>query len=355
MYNCHPMRNGCCFLLALGWVAMGVAAEQPPTTAPSWERRDSGRWLKVTEPTATPATDETLDHVEEMIKAKQGTPAKKIVVAWLKINKESPLRDRGLYLLGQANFLNGDRLMSFYNFDELLDTYPGGRYFFPALDRQYEIADQYLRGYKNRFLGLPILSATSEATEMLYRIQQRAPGSPIAEKALLRAADYYYADSDFDIAADAYAAYIRSYPRSPLIPRVRLRQAFSALAQFRGVRFDATPIIDARQQLLDLAAAYPTIADEENIPAIVQRIDAALAKKLWVTADYYRRTDKPAAATYYYQHLVKTLPDSPEAKEAAARLQRVSDQSPKPESPDAGQPSTQPPPETASPSKQESR
>jgi outer membrane assembly lipoprotein YfiO len=348
------MRNGCWFLLAMGWVAVCVAAEQP-TTAPAWELRDGGRWLKVAEPTATPATDETLDHVEEMIKAKQGTPAKKIVVAWLKINKESPLRDRGLYLLGQANFINGDRLMAFYNFDELLDKYPGSRYFYPALDRQYDIADQYLRGYKNRFFGMPILSATSEATEMLYRIQQRSPGSPIAEKSLLRAADYYYADSDFDLAADAYAAYVRSYPRSPLIPRVRLRQAFSALAQFRGVRFDATPIIDARQQLLDLAAAYPTIADEENIPAIVRRIDSALAKKLWVTADFYQRTDKPAAAVFYYQYLVKTWPESVEAKQAAEKLARTPAEAQRAPELRKDKGATRPTTQPASPSKQESR
>ena len=226
-------------------------------------------------------------------------------------------------MLGQANFINGDRIMSFYNFDELLEKHPGSRYFFPALERQYDIADQYLRGYKNRFFGMPILSATSEATEMLYRIQQRAPGSPLAEKALLRAADYYYADSDFDIAADAYAAYVRSYPRSPLVPRVRLRQAFSALAQFRGVKFDATPIIDARQQLLDLAAAYPTIADEENIPAIVRRIDSALAKKVVVTAEFYQRTHKHSAAAYYYQYLIRTWPESPEAKAAEEKLARM--------------------------------
>jgi len=32
--------------------------------------------------------------------------------------------------------------------------------------------------------------------------------------------------------------------------RVRLRQAYSMYAQFRGPKFDATPAIDAREQLL---------------------------------------------------------------------------------------------------------
>src|SRR2546430_2138883 len=85
--------------------------------------------------------------------------------------------------------------------------------------------------------------------ETLNRPQQPAPGSELAENAHPRVADYYYADAQFYVAAYAYGAYIRSYPRSPYLARVKLRQAFSTLAQFRGVKFDATNVIDARQQL----------------------------------------------------------------------------------------------------------
>src|SRR5207253_4944771 len=121
-----------------------------------------------------------------------------------------------------------------------------------ALQRQYEIADAYLGGYKRRFLGIALFGAEDEAVEMLYRIQQRSPGSPLAEKALLRTGDYYYKDSEFDFAADVYAVFVHSYPRSPEVPKVKLRQAFSYYAQFRGLKFDATPIIDARQQLVEV-------------------------------------------------------------------------------------------------------
>jgi outer membrane protein assembly factor BamD (BamD/ComL family) len=100
--------------------------------------------------------------------------------------------------------------------------------------------------------------------------------------------------------------------------------AFASLAQFRGIRFDATPVIDARQQLLDLARAYPKIAEEENIIAIVQRVDTALARKLYETADFFRRTDKPEAAAYYYDYLSRTYPGSDEAEKARKRLASAS-------------------------------
>jgi len=95
------------------------------------------------------------------------------------------------------------------------------------------------------------------------------------------------------------------------------------LAQFRGIRFDATPIIDARQQLADLQAAYPELAEQENLPAIVQRIDQALAKKLLDTGDYYRRTSKPSAAVYFYRYVIGSYPDFSEAQAAQRRLSNM--------------------------------
>src|SRR5437762_2932300 len=84
----------------------------------------------------------------------------------------------------------------------------------------------------------PVLDRTDEAIEMLWRVQQRSPGSPLAEQALKRTADFFYRDGQFDLSAAVYGVYIERYPRSPLVPEVRLKQAYSNLAQMRGLRFD---------------------------------------------------------------------------------------------------------------------
>ena len=78
-----------------------------------------------------------------------------------------------------------DWIKSFYYLDELLDKYPESSLFYPALNLQYQIADGFLNGHLRKFLGMHILSAEEEAIEMLFRIQQRSPGSELAEKCLL--------------------------------------------------------------------------------------------------------------------------------------------------------------------------
>ena len=307
----------------------------------SWELREDGRWQEVTAPTRQAVKDDVLDAVEANLIAHQYDDAHSRVVDWLKTHRDSTIRDRGVYLLGESNLLRDDRVMAFYNFDELMDLYPASPYFYRALERQYQIADAYLNGYKNKFLGMRILGLTDEAIEMLYRIQQRSPGSTLAEKALRRSADYYYATGEYDLASDAYGAYVRSYPRSPEIPRIRLRQAFAALAQFRGLRFDATPVIDARQQLIDLAAAYPDLAREENVTALVDRIDLSLADKLMDTAAFYRRTGEPKAAAYCYRYIIQNYPSSPAIAKAQAGLKQLPS-SALAEAPPLEQPTTRP-------------
>ncbi|HRK32858.1 MAG TPA: outer membrane protein assembly factor BamD, partial [Tepidisphaeraceae bacterium] len=258
-------------------------AHQP--TSQTWELKGK-EWQPAAGSAVDPSQvgDPTLDEIEGLIERGRGKDAFKKAVVWLNGNSGSPSRDRGLYLAARSLYISGNKVKSFYYCDELMDLFTESAYFQPALELQYQIADGYLGGEKRRVLGLPLDDYSDEAIEMLFRIQVRSPGSQLAERALLRSADYYYSKSDYDLAGDAYAAYVRSYPRSPDIARIRLRQAWSYLAQFRGPRFDATPIVNAKSQLTDLIATYPELAQEENLGQLVDRIDSTIAQKFLTTA-----------------------------------------------------------------------
>ena len=308
-------------------VAASGAHAQPQT----WEhsRATGGEWSAVhkasaqTGATTQTAPDPTLDRVEKLLAEKRNKEAKRLAIEWVLANRTHPQRDRGLYLIAQSLYQYGNRLRAFYYLDELLDTYPDSAYYGAALEKQYQIADAYLNGYKRRFFGVPMFHAYDEGIEMLFRIQHRSPGSQLAERALLRTANFYYHDEQYDFAADTYGAYLRSYPRSPITPRVRLRQAYSMYAQFRGPRFDASPAIDAREQLRELIAQYEDLAKEENLPQLVERIDRTLAHKLYVTADFYRRTKEPVGAAYTYRYVAKAYPETEEARAAEVALKAL--------------------------------
>lgn len=318
-----------------GWVILALVILASPSfgaagstaAAPrTWEHGEDGQWRQVDEQPPRPGDaieNPTLDEIERLLAARQHRAARKPIIRWIKNNRGALDRDRGLFLLAEMYSQAGDKIRSFYHLDELMDYYPSSRLFYPALEKQYAIADRFLSGYKQRFLGMRLLSAEDEGVEILFRIQERAPGSPIAERALLRTADHYYDDSQFDLAADAYAAYARSYPRSPELPRVRLQQAFSSLAQFRGLAFDATPVIDAKAQLEDVRAEYPEMAEQANVAGFLERVDGILAARVYQTADFYRRTNEPRAAVYNWRYLIEQYPETPDAERARRQLERA--------------------------------
>ena len=303
--------------------------------APAWGQQTlelrGGQWVETSEATTAPAAavpsappNPALDEVRRLIDRDQGKAAFHKAVHYLTTTpRTEPGRDRALLLTAQALYSFGNRIKAFYYLDELMDTYPSSGYYADALRLQYDIADAYLDGYKSRVLGIPLLTQGSEAVEMLFRIQQRAPGSPLAEQSLLRTADFYYNDGQYDLAADTYAAFLRSYPRSPRSGVVRLRQAFANLAQFRGLRFDPTPAIDARAQLVALADIDPPLAKQYDVPGLITRIDRALAGKEMLKADFYQRIDEPTAAARLYTVVETSYPTLPESKDAAARLAKL--------------------------------
>jgi outer membrane assembly lipoprotein YfiO len=289
----------------------------------TWELRE-GRWLEATRPATEPAVPEPmLDQAEELLRQQDPKTAKKVLLAWEKGHKKSPARDRCIFLLADVFYQQDDRFKSFFYCDELMDEYPDSKLFQAALQKQFDIANAYLNGYKDTFLGMRIVDESAEAVQMMWRIQQRAPGSPLAEKGLLYTADYYFGDRDYDLAEDAYNFYVHSYPHSDRVPQVKLRAAFSSLAQFRGVKFDATNIIDARAQLLVIQREYPELAAEENVQTVLDQIDSAFAKKLLDQGEYYQRTGELRGAVYQFRFLVQTYPNAPEAWEARNRLSRM--------------------------------
>lgn len=322
------------FVCAVAWIASaaGLALGQA-TGRQSFTLTPDGEWQQLETPTPpapdTPQDDGStlrdpqLSAIAELVRRGDFDRSKREALRWLLDHPGHPLYDRGLYLMAAS--LRGTReyIKGFYYCDQLLDEHPESPLYQDALQLQYEIADAYLRGAKDRFVGLRILGRQDEAVEMLFRIQTRAPGSAVAENALLRTGDYYYATEQFELAADAYQSFARAYPRNPVVPEVLLREAYSNIRQFRAANFDSTALINGRELFRKFKAEYPEIAGQRNVDEQLLYIDRQLARKLVDTADFYRRTGKPASAARVCRKVIATYPNLPETADAQQLLSRL--------------------------------
>ena len=259
--------------------------------------------------------DPTLAAAAREVEAGRGGQAFKRLVRWFREQPDRQREDVALWLAANALIDRGDRIRAFYYLEQLLDQHPASPLYNLAAQKQYEIADSYLDGKGDRFLVFPVHHG-DEAIEMLFRVQLRLPGSPLAERAVKRTADYYFDREDYDFAEDAYGVFVDRFPRSPQIATVRLKQAYSNILQYNGPRYDPPPLLDGGTQLRQFAAEFPQLAQEQRIGDILRWIDEQLAEKLAITASFYGRTSEPGARRQLLAQIVEQHPATPQADRA---------------------------------------
>ncbi len=304
--------------LLLGWA--GFAQGKTDPAPPGWELRN-GSWVPLVQPGAgTPDAQ-----VAQMIDDLRGGNTKKVISdakKWIKVNKLNPLMPQVMVLQGDAEVARGNKYKCLYSYEEMLLNYPSSELYLSVLQREYNIADAFLNGYKRKFLGIHMLPVTEDALSLLDRIQDRQRGSAIAEQAGMRIVDYYYSMGKYQETYDACSDFLKRYPYSQYVRKAEVRRAEAALGNFHGVLFDFTSLYDARERLAAISDIYPQTAEQIQVPAVDDRIYQLEGKKELEIARYYWRAGRKHAAAYYYKRVMANWPDTAAAQEAKSELER---------------------------------
>lgn len=242
----------------------------------------------------------------------EGRPGRalNLIERWIERNPRSQLMAEAMVLKGDALVALHDEYEALYEYEYVVRRYPSSPAFTTASTREYDIAVQYAHGLRRKVLGLRIMDASEEAEELFIRIQERLPGSQLAEQAGLELADLYFRQRRMGLAADMYALFIKKYPRSPSLDTARRRLIYSNLATFKGPEFDAVGLLEAKAELRQLIATHPAEAERIGARALITRITESEAQKLLTTAMWYERVGDPIAAEFAIRNLVERYPES---------------------------------------------
>ena len=261
----------------------------------------------------------------------EGNPqrGKDLASAFIDRYPNAALRAEAYLIRGDALLAMGDEYEALFEFEEIARNYPNSPAFVTALEREFEIAVQYANGRYRKLLTLfRIVPATDEAQELLIRIQERLPGSRLAEQAGMALADYYFRVRDLRMAAEAYDLFLENYPRSKDVNKARLRLIYSYLADYRGPRYDSTGLQEARLRLEDLRANEPGLAQRIGAESLLVRIYESDASKLLTTSQYYMSINDPISAEYTLRALVRKYPNSIASLEALRGIPKILAQMP---------------------------
>ena len=307
-----------CWVIVCGLLA-GASLAYADQVEQEWR---GGQWVAAAQPAKGAPAGELAILRQLMERGKYSTVVSK-AKDFLKAYPDAPQREEVYVLAGQAEINRGRYWQAYGWYTKQLNEYPAGLYSQRAFHREYLIADAFLQGKKRIFLKIFRLSATDEGIEICNRVADQTPGSELAQKSLMRVGDFHYWKHDFPEATVAYDKFIRAFGSSDRAVYATLQAAKSTQYDFRDVRYDVTPLLEAQQRYEAFAQRYPSEARKEGVAQAIETIVESQAQDDFQTARYYERTHKPGPAMYYYRQVIKRFPNTQHASQAQSALARM--------------------------------
>lgn len=290
---------------------------------------DEDLWRPTAEP-AEPGTPEAqLQEAAKALVLGEADRAEALASAWIERNDLHPMLPRAYLIRADARVALDDEYEALFDYEVIARLYAGSDVFVTALQREFEIGKQYLNGRKRKLWGVRWASAVEDGEELLIRVQERLPGSRLAEQAGMELADYYFKKGDVRLAAEAYDLFIENYPDSDQISKARLRQISSNLAAYKGPRYDPSGLDEAKLKLREIQMIEPATAQRIGSDGILFRINESEATKLLVNARWYLQTRDPIAAERTIRRLIVQHPNTVAAQDALDLVPKVMEKLPK--------------------------
>ena len=249
--------------------------------------------------------------------------AERMMTRWLRdeANAGKAIRARALLVRGDARVADRDEFKALYDYEELIREFPESAEFEAAVARELEIGIEYLNGLKRKVWGIRWVDAGDVGVETLIRVQERLPGSDLAERASIELADYFYRERRIELADEAYGLYLENFPDGAHARKAARRRVYTAIARYRGPSYDASMLLDAQVRIRRFRDRFPAEADRRGInEGLIGRLDESLAAQLLNGAEWYLATGEDASARLTLRRLVERYPGTLSAEAARSLL-----------------------------------
>ncbi|MCC5823794.1 MAG: outer membrane protein assembly factor BamD [Phycisphaerales bacterium] len=285
---------------------------------------DDGVWAQTDAP--EPGTDE---HVMWQARRHlaEGRPGQAVTVlsGWLDEHgrTRNPYLAEAYFLRGEARLANDREYQALFDFETVIRDFSATPYYARAVQREYEIGMAYLGGLRRRFLGMRIENARPLGEELLIRVQERLPGSALAEQAALDLAQHYYDRRELKLAAEMYSIFRSNYPDSEHLRFAMLREIECNIARFKGPRYDGSGLIDAKILIERYRQRYPGESARTGImDGLETWVDESAAQHALENARWYLRTKDEPSARFLLVRLINRHPGSDAAAEAVGIMEQ---------------------------------
>jgi outer membrane protein assembly factor BamD len=231
------------------------------------------------------------------------------------------------YRLAELLESKDDLSRAFNAYQVLLTRYPDTPNFERAVAAQVTIANKYLEGRPQKFLGIPVGNSAKRAQEMYANILGNAPFSKYAPVAQFNLGLACEKQSQPFEAIKNYQKVLDNYPNSDVcddalyqIGYVNLRIGFAQESQ------DMSALIAARHTFEDFLIEYPNSEKAPQARENLARLGGQEAGDVYRIARFYEFYRDLKASVIYYNEVIRRQPGTKQAELAKSRIEELRSQ-----------------------------
>lgn len=319
----------------------------------------------VEDPKVSAAADAEFEQVEQLFRQGDFANAEIGFARIARRRKNTNWGEKALYYLAETQFQRGRYLATTDTLEELAKTYPSTKYLERLAEREYQIAETWLAAaspvaaavqpggadkdkapnanantnadaprddavrsastdssWRDKFNGrMPLVDSGGHAVRVFEHVRHHDPTGPLADKAALKIADYYFGLKDYESASMYYDQLIRDHPKSPLLQRALIAGIDAKMRGYYGPDYDGDGLEKAREQIKQALALFPENGElQADLTHRLDLINDQEAERAFRLGSFYQRVSKAAAAEFYYGKVMARWPESPWAEKAKSQM-----------------------------------
>jgi len=310
-------------VITFGVLALAVLCLQPPCAIAAETVRldETGQWKQT-----TGSRDEEfmlrVATVKKLVDAGQSNKVRKAAKQLKADFPEIAGADFDAFIEAEVLLAGSKLTKAVKQYEKFLDDYPGSSLRDAALEREFEIASDYLAGRKKQVLLVFRVRGYDEGIKIMEKISDRSGSADIAKRASLAVAHSYEKRRKYNEAYLKWSEISSRWPTGGTGKEALLAMARTKYAAYRGPLYDGSGLISAKSYYENFKLRYPEEAQKLQVDEILSRIGEQLAEKNLRIAKYYSRTGSSGPANMYYQMVVDNWPQSKAAQTAKEKLSK---------------------------------
>lgn len=255
---------------------------------------------------------------------------------------DTPLEEDALFLLAECQFFTDQYSKALDTYGTLMKKHENSRYMDKAVARQFAIGRYWeqMDAYEPHWpvtpnfidKTRPLFDTWGNAIKAYENARLNDPTGPMADHALMAAANANFVRGRYEDAAYNYDLLRKEYPKSDHMVQASVLGMKSKLEMYHGPMYDGKPLVEANKIAEQALNQFPDRLGPEKDRIVQARnhMVEGIAERDWAMGQYYDKRGYYGAARYYYEAVIKSHPQTHVAQMARSRLEEIKDKPARP-------------------------